>query len=194
MNDFDPFALIDKRYPKNYWHIVYEVASDAGGKQSPGSRWADCIAIGRDSGETEYTVHGIEIKRSRSDVLNELRNPEKSRPFLAICNRWWMLCPPNTVDLALSLPPQWGITTQDGKGKFKTIRQAPFNADARITPIFVYSLMSATLRERHENAKNLRIDQMVRMIAQDENLFERAKEIREIIDAREDKLCKQMWG
>lgn len=194
MTGFDPYLLIDKRFQKNRWHVAYEVSSSAGGMMTPGAKWADCIAIGRDHGETEHVVHGIEIKSCRGDVLNEMRNPDKAAPFLGLCNYWWMLCPPKTTDLALSLPPQWGIATQGTDERFEIIRPAPFNADAKLTPIFVYSLLSATLRERHEEARRLRTDEMVRLVASDENLFHEAEEIRERLDARERKFCEQMWG
>jgi hypothetical protein len=193
MSDFDPDLLLAKRFPKSHWHMAYEVASHGGGRMSGGSRWADCIAIGRASGDTEHTIHGIEVKRSRVDVLNEIRKPEKSAPFLGICKYWWMLCPPNAIDLALKLPPEWGVATQSENEKFKIVRPAPHNGEACITPVFVYSLLSATLRERHDDLRELRTSEMIWKIANDTDLFVRTQEIRDRVEAREDELARRMW-
>ncbi len=112
----------------------------------------------------------------------ELKKPEKSKPFFELCNYWWMLCPPTLTDYARdNLPSAWGIATQGIDGCFKVVREAPLNADAEITPRFVYSILNAKLRNRYAETVRYESQEAVRMVAENENLFYEAAQINSAI-------------
>lgn len=53
-------------------------------------------------------LHGFEIKTTRSDWLRELREPQKSQPFLAILDTWSIVAPKGTV-LRSELDERFGL-------------------------------------------------------------------------------------
>lgn len=185
--------MIGKRFPKSHWHVAYEVSSVGGGMMTAGARWADCIALGREKSDGEILIHGLEIKIIRGDVINEIRKPEKSAPFLKLCHYWWMLCPPSLIEIAQELPERWGIATHGPDDRFTVIRPAPFNPDAQVTPLFAYSLLSARVRDRHDDVRRNEVQQMVGMVGKNDDLFYRAKEINEAIQNENSRLMERLW-
>jgi hypothetical protein len=90
------------RYPQDQgWVAMEEVTPPRC------QRRFDLIAInGWESGNRE--VHGVEIKVSRSDFLAEMKDPAKSKPLAALCNRYWLACPPGVAE-ANEVPASWGM-------------------------------------------------------------------------------------
>jgi len=54
-------------------------------------------------------ISGVEIKVSRSDWLRELKDPDKSAPFLAWATYFWLAVPGNGIARPEELPPGWGL-------------------------------------------------------------------------------------
>lgn len=53
-------------------------------------------------------IIGFEIKLSRADFLNELRDPDKSDAFKRYCDRWWLVARSKSI-VQNDLPPGWGM-------------------------------------------------------------------------------------
>lgn len=71
-------------------------------------RTADALAI--DTWLSKgMELHGFEVKCSRSDWLTELKAPEKSEPFRAICDRWWLVVSDASFVKDGELPHGWGL-------------------------------------------------------------------------------------
>lgn len=97
-------AALLLRYPVGSHALLWEVANGTGGNTR---RFADAVAIGLWPSHG-HAIEGIEIKVSRSDLLNELKNPEKSQPVYQYCNRWWLACPKGMAIID-EIPQSWGL-------------------------------------------------------------------------------------
>lgn len=115
--------------------VFFEVGNDTGTKVT---RHADAVAIGIWP-STGHQIHGYEIKISRGDFLNEMKQPEKSWPVMRFCHRWTLLTPPGLVR-ADELPPNWGLQTFDGR-TLRTVKQAPLMQPEPLSGGFVAALV-----------------------------------------------------
>jgi hypothetical protein len=70
-------------------------------------------------------LHGHEVKISRSDWLNELKDPEKSGAFLAHVDYWWLVIASKDMVKPGELPASWGMMALDSDGKLRVFKQAP---------------------------------------------------------------------
>ncbi len=68
-------------------------------------------------------VHGFEIKVSKSDWRRELANPDKAEEIAQYCDHWWIVAPPDVVDLD-DLPKDWGLLVAKSNGLHK-LKAAP---------------------------------------------------------------------
>lgn len=57
----------------------------------------------------KLATHGVEVKVSRSDWLRELKEPEKSAPFMEWTTHFWLAVPDLGVARADELPEGWGL-------------------------------------------------------------------------------------
>jgi hypothetical protein len=138
------------------YQVFFEVGNDTGSKVT---RHADAVAIGIWP-STGHQIHGYEIKVSRGDFLNEMKNPQKSWPVMRYCHRWSLLTPPGLVKVD-ELPPNWGLSTFDGKS-LRAVKHAPMLTPEPLSPGFVAALVrragevdaeiitAARLKERKE--------------------------------------------
>lgn len=101
------------------WQVLYEVADDTGTRAT---RSADAIAVGIWP-SNGHLIHGFEIKVSRGDFLNEMRDPTKSQAVFQFCDRWTLVTPVGMVKTN-ELPDTWGLMTFDGT-TIRTVKQAP---------------------------------------------------------------------
>lgn len=100
--------------------------------------YADAVAMGVWP-STGHEIHGFEVKVSRSDFLNEMKNPAKAMPIMQYCHRWSLVCPANMVKLD-EVPSTWGVYWfRDGA--IRKARQAPILEAKPLTSEFVASLV-----------------------------------------------------
>lgn len=134
------------------------VRSDAG---FDAKRTADFMAL--DLWPSKGLVlHGHEVKISRSDWLNELKDPEKSGAFLAHVDYWWLVIADAAMVKAGELPQQWGMMVPGSDGKLRVVKQAPRlhppviteRGTVKQTPIH-RGLVAAMLRSASKAANNL---------------------------------------
>ena len=136
----------------------YLIGEEVGHKD----RWADMIvqdtwAGGRYYGDPDkpynaYPRHGFEVKVSRSDWLNELRDPSKAEAFRPYCHFWSLVIADKSMVREGELPEGWGLLVPRGKRLF-TIVKALENFDMKpIPPDFMIGLM----RRIDQNARGER--------------------------------------
>jgi len=76
-------------------------------------RIADAVAINLyPSGGCE--VNGFEVKVSRGDWLQELKDPDKADEFKQFCHRWWLVVGDKDIVKLEELPPNWGLILPRG--------------------------------------------------------------------------------
>jgi polyhydroxyalkanoate synthesis regulator phasin len=94
--------MLAQRFCAPEWALMFEVAPATGG----GTRYADAIAVNLWKSRG-HTVHGFEVKVSRSDWLRELKDPSKCEPVLRYCDYWWIVAQKDVIKPG-ELPPTWG--------------------------------------------------------------------------------------
>lgn len=117
------------------YQTFFEVGDDTGARVH---RHADAVSIGIWP-STGHQVHGFEIKVSRTDFLNEMKDPAKSQAIFRYCHRWSLATPPGLVKID-ELPPNWGLVTWDGC-VLRTVRQAPLLTPEPLSAGFVAAIV-----------------------------------------------------
>lgn len=105
----------------NRYVAMSHVRSDAG---FDAERTADFMALDLWPSKG-LTLHGHEVKISRSDWLNELKDPEKSAAFMKHVDYWWLVIADKDMVKAGELPKGWGMMTIGTDGKLRVLKQAP---------------------------------------------------------------------
>jgi hypothetical protein len=106
---------------------------------------ADAVVIGNwpSSG---YEIAGFEVKVSRSDWLNELKDPNKAEHIKKYCHRWWLVIADMDMVKPGELPDGWGMKAVTN-GYLKTIFEAPLLTPEPPDVGFITALMRANKRE-----------------------------------------------
>lgn len=149
------------------WQVFYEVGDDTGSRVR---RHADAVAVGIWP-STGHGIYGFEIKVSRADWANEMKDPTKSWAIMQYCHRWGLVTPPGLVK-ADELPDNWGLMTFDGKS-MRTVKQAPKLTPVPLTPGFVAAIVrragerdDAVIASAEERGRALERERMERMRAE----------------------------
>jgi hypothetical protein len=113
----DVVEALRKRYWANpgngpRWVHAAEVRNAAG---FSATRSCDFVAIDTWPSKS-LAIHGHEIKCSRADWLNELKQPEKSEAFKKHCDYWWLVISDASIVKDGELPEDWGLLVLDGRG------------------------------------------------------------------------------
>lgn len=87
-----------------------------------------------------YARYGFEIKVSRADFSRELRQPEKRRPTLMLCNRFFFAAPVGVVPID-KLPVDAGLVEFADNGIRRVTVEAPWIDTEPATWGFVAALM-----------------------------------------------------
>ena len=104
---------------------------------------------------------GFELKVSRGDWLNELKNPEKAEEMVKYCDRWYVVAPDESVIKPDEVPSSWGLMLATGRGKsIKIIKEAPELKAEKCDRLFLASLMrNITERTISRDLVNVSIDE-----------------------------------
>jgi hypothetical protein len=82
----------------------------------------------------QYPRHGFEIKVSRSDWLNELKQPDKAEAFIPYLHYWSLVVPEGMEIKDGELPNEWGLYIITKRGV--RIKKAPTeNQNAKTMPV-----------------------------------------------------------
>lgn len=158
------FRLIEQRFSSPEWATFSQVADSTGWGQS---RWADAVSMGIWPSRGNE-IHGFEIKVTRSDWLNELKDHKKSAAVQKYCHRWWIVAGKRDIVDPDELPKTWGLMIPRGKGLQIKV-QAPLLEPAPPT----YKFIAAVLRRAQEKDKSAEQEWRNKVFAE---ISERAKE------------------
>jgi hypothetical protein len=128
-------VMLEKKYCAPSWAFFTEVKSSVGF----GNRRADGIAVAmwRSLG---LEIHGFEVKCSRADWLNELKDGGKSEEIFKYCNRWWIVAADDSIVHNGELPPTWGLQIPNGRG-MRVATKAPKLLPEPLTVWFVAEVL-----------------------------------------------------
>lgn len=104
---------------------------------------ADYIAI--DKYASSQSIHGHEIKVSRSDWLAEVKNPDKAQRIARYCHYFWLVVPDASIVAEGELPASWGLLVLGSRGLRARV-QAPRTEPEPLTLDFVAGLAAAVAR------------------------------------------------
>ncbi len=156
-------AALRRRYAAPEWAIMFEVGDATGARHT---RFADAVAMSLWPSRG-LTLHGFEIKISRSDWKKERAQPEKAETIAAYCDYWTLVTAKNVVLDADEIPPAWGWLEWDGT-KFNRRRD-----DTRTDAKAIERQFLAALLRRADKSDEERIDAEVRRrTAASDGLFE----------------------
>lgn len=97
--------MIEKRYGGAGWIVLRELGNGTGYNVK---RHADAVAIGIWPSHG-YSIEGLEVKRTRSDVQKELDDPSKADAVGKYCDFWWLVVADLKIIDGLAIPETWGI-------------------------------------------------------------------------------------
>lgn len=192
VDSIDSRAICDalrERYCAPEYALFFEVANGTG---SNIRRFADAMAMSLFPSRG-LTMHGFEVKISRSDWRRELDNPHKAEEGnFKYCDHWWIVTPPGIVQSG-ELPATWGHlelkTTGDlERGQVQKLHiksQAPRLEAQPMTRSFIAAFLrradesnSAFIRRQvDEQTRGIR-DQLAKISADNETAIRDAVEER----------------
>ncbi len=153
-------------FPAPEYAFLKEVAKGTGGH---GGRYADAIVMSLYPSRGLY-LSGFEIKTSRSDWLNELKNPKKSDDIAKFCDFWYLVVGSNSIVKDNELPFTWGLI-EPVRGKLKVTKK-PEKIDC--LPL-TRSFLAAVMRRSNEKVGSPEAyDQTIKQAAESE--FQRGAE------------------
>jgi hypothetical protein len=138
--------LLRKKYPMPEYEIFFEVSSSTGNGNN--TRYADAVAFNTFSSRG-YKITGFEIKVNRSDLLKELKSPEKAEEIFKYCDEWYLVVANNILKETDEVPDNWGIMEINEKSKIKVLKKSKKNPNVILDRKFVASL----LREKNRPLK-----------------------------------------
>lgn len=141
----DVCDLIYTKYGADGSHLVmYDIPDNVG---TDSKRRADAIVIGN-WGSTGRLVHGMEIKVSRSDWLRELKQTEKADPWIARCDRWWLVTADDKMAKPEEIPHLWGWMCATKKGGLRIQKPAAIipQPEGTMHKLFAIGLIRAAVQ------------------------------------------------
>lgn len=141
--------MIDKRFPAPGWCVLWEVANGTGWKTS---RHADAVAIGIWPSHG-YAIHGVEVKRTRADLMREFEDPSKADAVGKYCDHWWLVLADATIADGVEIPLTWGILAPKNQ-LLRVVRKAPKLEPKAVDRSFFASLVRNVMTgyvPRHEH-------------------------------------------
>jgi hypothetical protein len=106
------------------------------------------------------TLHGHEVKVSRSDWLRELKDPSKAAEFIPYMNTWWVVVSDRRIVREGELPDDWGLMAMRGT-QLTVIKKAlrrdalPMNL-SRLAALLRAITQTAEFRARREHERRYR--------------------------------------
>lgn len=97
-------ALLRQKYQRDRYALFFDVPDACG---FDARRRIDAVAIGIWQ-SVGREVEAFELKVSRSDWLRELKQVNKADPFIAVCDRFWLVTADSTIAKLDEIPACWG--------------------------------------------------------------------------------------
>jgi len=122
----------------------------------------------------DYELIGFEIKVSRSDWLNERKQPEKSLAISQYCDKFYLVAPPGVLGID-ELPKTWGYIQVNESGLYTKIK-APKRKPIEPSKPFMASMLRNMVKKYQD--KNLLTAQIDRAREKLESDFEERFKVR----------------
>lgn len=98
------------------------------------------------------TLHGHEIKVSRSDWLRELKKPAKAAEFVPYMNCWWVVVSDARIVRDGELPDEWGLMAMRGP-LLTVVKKAPCRDAQPMQPSRLAALLRAVAQTAEWQAR-----------------------------------------
>lgn len=144
---------LSRRYPAPAFAFLTEVRNQTGFQKQ--ERTADAIVMSLYPSRG-LTLHGFEIKASRSDWLKEMRSPDKAEAIQAYCDRWWLVVGAASIVQDSELPETWGLLVPSGNG-LKVKVDAPKLEAKELDRSFVASILRVADRASEQDLEAARL-------------------------------------
>jgi hypothetical protein len=132
------FQALRAMMPEQEWVLLPQVRNSTGWSRT--ERYADAVAMNcwKSRG---LVVHGFEFKSQRSDLLSELKKPEKQEEGVyRYCDKWYLVLGDEQIIKPGELPATWGLLAPKGS-KLKVKVKAPKLDPVPLDRGFVASLL-----------------------------------------------------
>lgn len=116
---------LSKHFPSPTYGFITQVRSATG---STNCRTADAMAMSLWPSRGIHIL-GFEVKQSRSDWLNEIKDPSKAEEIAKFCHEWYIVISDPDFIKEGELPTNWGLIVPSGNG-MKTVKKAEINRNA----------------------------------------------------------------
>ena len=158
--------MIDKRFPAPGWCVLWEVANGTGWKTK---RHADAVAIGIWPSHG-YAIHGIEVKRSRTDLVREFEDPSKADAVGRYCDHWWLVLADSKLADGIEIPSTWGILAPK-RQLLCVVKKAPKLKPKAVDRSFFAALVRNVMagyvpKHEHDALKERQRDEIVKELEQ----------------------------
>lgn len=165
------YEMIEKRYPSPGWQVLWEVANGTGYKTK---RHADAVAIGIWPSHG-YAIHGIEIKRTRSDLMREFADPSKADAVGVYCDHWWLVVEDAKITEGVEIPPTWGILAPKNQ-LLRVVRKAPERKAKAVDRSFFAALVRNVMagyvpKHQHEALRERQHDEIAKELEQHREMY-----------------------
>ena len=146
----DLWELLKARYggERDEWVILSEVRNRAG---HDASRSADAIAMNMWPSRG-LSIHGFEIKVSRTDWVRELKDPSKAEAFHGLVDYWWLVVSDPAIVHDDELPEGWGLLAPRGTG-LGVVTEATKHDSVDVTRDFLAAMLRRADRELVPSAR-----------------------------------------
>jgi hypothetical protein len=104
MKSSEIIEALRKKFCSPQWVVLTEFQAEPGYTRSNGKRMDALVVNVWESGAMGNALLGVEIKVSRADFKNELKDPNKTLETYKYCDATYLACPKNLVG-ELELPP-----------------------------------------------------------------------------------------
>jgi hypothetical protein len=140
---------LEAAYQPPEWYMGFEVGNSTAANIR---RHADAVAINAYPSQG-YAIRGFEIKVSKQDLAEELKQGGKSDSVAQYCDYWFLVTPKGLTD-GFTLPPTWGVLEYD-KGKLRQKHKATKIENVAPTRGFLCAMLRGRERTLVAQAKNV---------------------------------------
>jgi hypothetical protein len=130
----DVVEALRRHFPPNRFAFFEQVRNETWA-----TRTADVVVMNMWPSQGQ-ALHGIEIKTSRTDWLQETKQPEKAETFARFCDYWWVVVSDPDIIHVGELPDGWGQLSIC-RGKVRVTHQAPKLMPQPLTRVFIAELI-----------------------------------------------------
>jgi len=122
MTEPEVIEKLKQRFPPPEYVLLPQVRNSTGFNRT--IRTADALVISTYPSRGIY-LYGFEVKSSRSDWLNELKNPAKADEIAQYCHWWYVVTGEKDIVKPDELPPNWGLLEPRGESLAVKLQPKP---------------------------------------------------------------------